>query len=158
MALFDAAVVLVILLGSSVLGLFIHSLLSERHRSREAVEFVHLVIAMLTTFVALVLGLLTSSVKSSFDELGNDIRAISIQIIQLDRSLREWGPETQPARELLRAYTAAAIATTWTGEPKPPGNFYPTEVPTRSGGRSLESPVMSDMLTRIELNIRQLDP
>jgi hypothetical protein len=154
----DAAAVLIILLGSSVLGLFIHPLLSERHRSRDVVEFVQLVVAMLTTFAALVLRLLTSSVKSSFDEIGNDVRALSIQLIQLDRSLREWGPETQSTRELLRSYTAAAIATTWTGEPRPRGTFYPSEVPTGSGGFSLESPVMGDMLSRIELNIRQLDP
>src|SRR2546430_2244747 len=104
----DAAVILIILLGSSALGLFIRPLLSERHRSREVIEFVQLVVAMLMTFAALVLGLLTTSVKSSFDKVGNDIRALSIQLIQLDRSLREWGSETQPTRELLRAYTAAA--------------------------------------------------
>ena len=73
------------------------------------------------TFAALVLGLLTGSVKSSFDKVGNDLRGLAVQLIQLDRSLREWGTETQPTRDLLRAYTAAAIATTWTREPKPPG-------------------------------------
>ncbi len=108
MALLDAAIVLVILLGCSTLALLIRPLLSERHRSREA-EFVQLVLAMVVTFVALVLGLLTSSVKSSFDRVGNDRRGLAIQ---LDRSLREWGAETQPTRELLRTYTAASIATT----------------------------------------------
>jgi hypothetical protein len=153
----DAAVILVILLGSSALGLFIRPLLSERHRSREVIEFVQLVVAMLMTFAALVLGLLTTSFKSSFDKVGNDIRALSIQLIQLDRSLREWGSETQPARELLRSYTAAAIATTWAEEPKPVGDYYPTEVAAGPGG-SIESPGMGDMLARIELNIRGLNP
>ena len=105
MALLDAAIVLVILLGCSTLSLLIRPLLSERHRSREAGEFIQLVLAMLMTFVALVLGLLTSSVKASFDKVGNDLRGLAIQLIQLDRSLREWGPETQPTRELLRTYT-----------------------------------------------------
>ena len=105
----------------------------------------------------MVLGLLTSSVKSSFDEVRNDVRALSIQLIQLDRSLREWGPETQPARELLRAYTAAAIATTWIGEQRPQANFYPSELSTRPRGFSLKSPVMGEMLSRVELDIRQLD-
>src|SRR5215470_5863991 len=125
MPMVDAAIVLVILLGGSALGLLIRPLLSERHRSREVIEFVQLVVAMLMTFVALVLGLLTSSVKSSFDKVGNDLKALAIQVIQLDRSLRVWGPDTQPTRDLLRAYTAAAIATTWLREPKPPGDYYP---------------------------------
>ena len=63
MASLDAAAVLVILLGCSALGLLVRPLLSERHRSREVIEFVQLVVAMLVTFAALVLGLLTSSVK-----------------------------------------------------------------------------------------------
>jgi hypothetical protein len=122
MPLVEAAVVLVILLGGSALGLFIRRLLSERHRSREVIDFVQLVVAMLMTFAALVLGLLTSSVKSSFDKVGTDVRALGIQLIQLDRSLREWGSETEPTRAALRTYTAAAIATTWPREPKPPGD------------------------------------
>jgi hypothetical protein len=157
MALLDAAVVLVILLGCSTLAILIRPFLSERHRSPEAVEFVQLVLAMLMTFVALVLGLLTSSVKSSFDKVGNDLRGLAIQVIQLDRSLRVWGAETQPTRDLLRAYTAAAIATTWVREPKPPGDYYPTQVPTNTGSY-LESSAMGDMLTRIEVDIRQLEP
>src|SRR5882757_5602050 len=153
----DAGLVLVILLGSSALGLFVRPLLSERHRSREVIEFVQLVVAMVMTFAALVLGLLTNSVKSSFDKVGNDLRTVAVELIQLDRSLREWGAETRPARELLRTYTAAAIATTWTGEPKPPGDYYPAEVPTKSGWY-LESSVMGDMLEHIEHEIRELEP
>jgi hypothetical protein len=34
---------------------------------------------MLMTFAALVLGLLTSSVKSSFDKVGNDLRGLSVR-------------------------------------------------------------------------------
>jgi hypothetical protein len=153
----DAGLVLVILLGSSALGLFVRPLLSERHRSREVIEFVQLVVAMVMTFAALVLGLLTSSAKSSFDKMGNDLRTLAIELIQLDRPLREWGTETQPTRELLRAYTAFAIATTWTGEPRPPGDHYPTQVATKSGWH-IESSVMGDMLERIEREIRQLEP
>ena len=54
MALLDAVVVLVILLGCSTLGLRVRPLLSERHRSPEVIEFVQLVVAMLVTFAALV--------------------------------------------------------------------------------------------------------
>jgi len=155
--LLDAGLVLLVLVGSSALGLLVRPLLSERHRSPETIEFVRLVVAMLMTFAALVLGLLTSSVKSSFDKVGNEIKTLAIELIQLDRSLRAWGDETRPIRELLRTYTATAIATTWTREPKPPGDNYPTQLPV-TGGAHLESPVMTDMLTSIENDIRQLEP
>jgi hypothetical protein len=153
----DAALVLIMLLGSSALGLFVRPLLSERHRSREVIEFVQLVAAMVMTFAALVLGLLTSSVKASFDKVDSDLRTVAIELIQLDRSLRQWGPETEPIRKLLRTYTAAAIATTWTDEPRPPGDYYPTQVPTTPGS-DLESSVLGDMLEQIERGIRELEP
>jgi hypothetical protein len=152
-----AALVLFTLLGSSVLGLVINPLLSERHRSREVTDFVQLVIAMLVTFAGLVLGLLTSSVKASFDQVGNDLTGLSIELIQLDECLREWGKEAAPIRKILRTYTATAIATTWTDEPRPPGSYYPTEV-TTIHGTPLESEVTDDMLIRVELGIRGLEP
>ncbi len=157
MALLNAAVVLVTLLACSALGLGVRPLLSERHRSREVIEFVQLVVAMLVTFAALVLGLLTSSVKSSFDNVGTDLNRLSIDLIRLDQCLREWGDETAPARKLLRTYTASAIATTWKREPKPAGDYYPTEVPT-SHGSPIESEALSDMLIQVELEIRELEP
>jgi len=75
-----AALVLFTLLASSVLGLVVNPLLSERHRSREVIDFVQLVIAMLVTFAGLVLGLLTSSAKASFDQIGNDLTGLSIEL------------------------------------------------------------------------------
>src|SRR5947207_15553739 len=116
MPLLGTVVVLVILLCCSALGLLIRPLLSERHTSREVMDFIQLVVAMLMTFVALVLGLLTSSAKSSFDKVGNDVRALGVQLNQRERLLSVWGAETQPIRDLLHTYTASAIARTWDQE------------------------------------------
>ena len=93
-----AAILLLILLGGSALGVFVRRFLSERHRSPETNDLIRLVVTMLVTFAALVLGLLTSSVKASFDTVDTDLRGVAIQLIQLDRSLRIYGSETLPAR------------------------------------------------------------
>ena len=154
----DAAIMLLILLGGSALGLVVRPFLSERHRSRETNELIQLVMTMLVTFAALVLGLLTSSVKASFDTIENDLRSVSIQLIQLDRSLRQYGPDTEPARALLRRYTAAQIAATWTEEPRPPGAYYPTAAPQRAEPASVADPAYGEALTRVETEIRGLDP
>ncbi len=153
----DALLMLLVLLGGSALGVFVRPFLSEHHRSQETTDLIRLVITMLVTFAALVLGLLTSSVKSSFDNVDNDLRSFSINLIQLDRLLGQYGSETVEARALLRSYTAAAIASTWPTEPKPPGDHYPTDVapPTEN---SVESVKLGDMLARIEVDLHQLDP
>jgi hypothetical protein len=154
----DAAILLLILLGGSAVGILIRPYLSERHRSRETTDLIQLVMTMLVTFAALVLGLLTSSVKTSFDTVDNDLRTFSIQLIQLDRSMRQYGGEAGPARELLRSYTAAVIASTWTDEPKPSGDYYPRQVSLPPSNGSIESTSLGDMLARLEADLRGLEP
>jgi hypothetical protein len=79
---------------------------------------------------------------------------MSVQLIQLDRSLREFGSETDRARALLRSWTAARIAATWTDELRPPGNYYPTE----AHGHSINGMSFGDLLTKVETDLRRLDP
>jgi hypothetical protein len=151
-----AAILFAILLAGSVLGAVARPFLSERHRSRETTDLVRLVMTMLVTFAALVLGLLTNSVKASFDTIENDLRSVSIQLIQLDRSLRLYGNETESARALLRSYTAERIASTWKDQPKPPGTDY--SLPASSSPTSVAGPPYGDLLIQAEADIRDLKP
>ena len=87
-------------------------MLPEHHLAKESKEIIHLGIGVIITLTALVLGLLIASAKGSFDTKSDEIRQSSIKIIQIDRQLRNFGPESQPARELLRRWVdnnAAAI-------------------------------------------------
>src|SRR5271154_7562064 len=113
-----------ILLGGSALGVLVQPFLSEHHRSQETTDLIRLVVTMLVTFAALVLGLLTSSVKTSFDTVDNDLRSFSINLIQLDRLLGQYGSETDAARSLLRRYTAETIPSTRITDPKPARDYY----------------------------------
>lgn len=158
MQLLNALLLVLILLAGSAAGLYIRPLLSERHRSVETIDLVRLVTTMLVTFAALVLGLLTTSVKSARDTVNADLHGFGVIIIELDQMLREYGPETDVARALLRSYTAAAIATTWTDEPPPPGDYYPTHLPRFSEEQHIESSRLGDMLNEIGLAIRRLQP
>jgi hypothetical protein len=56
----------------------------------------------LRTIAALVLGLLISSAKNSFDTVNADLVRNAVKIIQLDRNLAEYGPETMPLRQELK--------------------------------------------------------
>lgn len=58
--------VLIVLLASSAPGVFLQGILKQRHRSRDTIDAVRLVISILVTFTAFVLSLVTSSVKLSF--------------------------------------------------------------------------------------------
>lgn len=70
-----AALVFVLLLGGTGLGVLLKPLLPEEHRKHETVQLVQLVVGMLVTFAALVLSLLTASAKTSYDTATDDMRA-----------------------------------------------------------------------------------
>ncbi len=84
-----------------------------------------LTINLLVTFTAIVLGLLTTSVKAGFDAAYNARATYASELAQLDEYLREYGPETDKIREQLREYLAAVIASTWPDETPPTGVRHP---------------------------------
>jgi hypothetical protein len=151
----NALTIFVILCASAALGFYIHPRLPEHHRSTESMALVQLVIMLLVNFTAIVLGLLTTSVKSGFDEAYQARGADAAQIVQLDRCLRDYGPETSTMRAQLRDYVAAVIASTWPDEPRPAGVAYPNPSDMPRVG---EAPVLSDELNGLGLEIRSLQP
>jgi hypothetical protein len=150
-----SVLVFVAMCGSASLGFFIHSRLSEKHRTPESIALVQITITLLVTFTAIVLGLLTTSVKAGFDTAYNARGDDAAQIAQLDRCLRDYGPETTPTREQLRGYVAAVIASTWPGEPHPQGLAYPDPAKMPTLG---ESPLLSDVLSDVGRGVRGLKP
>ena len=143
-----------LLLAASTGGSVLRHRLGERHRSAEIVDALRLVMSMMITFAALVLGLLTSSAKSDFDARVRSLQTFGISLIELDQRLREFGPEADDARRMLRRYTAAALADTWPGEPAPPGD-YP-RLPHPPGMHSMESAVLSNILLQVDERIAKL--
>src|SRR5208282_3546628 len=58
-------------------------------------------------------GLLIASAKSSFDTQRNGLAQLSANFILLDRALAHYGPESNDAREMLRASVANLLDHTW---------------------------------------------
>lgn len=151
----SALLVFFLLFVATGLGVWARPLLPEEHKAHETVQLVQLVIGMLVTFAALVLGLMTASAKAGFDTTSNDLRTYAADLIEFDATLREYGGDTDRARQLLREYTAAAIASTWPGEPAPTGE-YPKDIGTQDNSQRLENVQLGDMLTAVGRQLRQL--
>jgi hypothetical protein len=143
------------MIGSAAVGVYVRPRLPERHRTRETTELMQVTINLLVTFAALVLGLLTASVKQSFDRTAHDRQAYTLQLSILDNCLNNYGTETAPIRDQLHGYVAAVIASTWPDEPKPIGLTYPD---TKGMPRVGASPALGAMLNRIGNEINQLSP
>ncbi len=115
--------IFIALLCAAGAGMYLHGRLAERHRTSETTDHVRLVVSILVTFTALVLSLLLSEVKGSFDTFDARLRAFAGDLTNLDIHLREYGPDAEPIRATLRKYVAAAIADSWRDEPAPAGDY-----------------------------------
>jgi hypothetical protein len=99
--------------GGALLGIFLRVKLPDHHRDDGSKEVLKLVMGLIATMAALVLGLLISSAKSSYDTQQAEMQQQGIHILQLDRILVRFGPDATEARNQLRRIVAADIARTW---------------------------------------------
>jgi hypothetical protein len=97
----------------SLLGMALHRWLPEEHIGESSKDIVKLVMGLIATMAALVLGLLIASAKTSYDTQSGELVHASAQIIQLDRLLSVYGPEARPARGQLRATMERVIDHVW---------------------------------------------
>jgi hypothetical protein len=151
----STALLLFLLLAAAAGGHFVRVRLPEKHRSQESLILVQLTINLLVTFTAIVLGLLTTSVKAGFDSAYDARGRYAAELAQLDEYLREYGPETDKIREQLREYVAAVIASTWPDETPPAGVKYPDVSHMPLTG---ESHVLGDIINDVGREIDLLEP
>ena len=146
-------IIFVLLLCASGAGMYLHDRLGERHRTSETVDHVRLVVSILVTFTALVLSLLLSEVKTTFDTFDARLRAFAGDLSNLDIHLREYGADAEPIRATLRKYVAASIADSWRDEPAPSGDF-----PRFEDASGVERPQLGALLIQVDAAIHKLDP
>ena len=108
---------------SALGGIFINAMLPEHHLSKDSKEVIKLSMGLIATMAALVLGLLTSSAKSTFDLTNSEIQQGAANSIQLDRALARYGPETKLVREQFRQIIIDRLHTTWPENEAPPMNL-----------------------------------
>ena len=108
-----SAIVFASVFGGALLGFSLRGVLPEDHLSQGSRDLVKLGIGTIATMSALVLGLLVSSAKSSYDAQGRELTEMSAKIILLDRVLSHYGPEAKPARDALRDVVTRFVEHAW---------------------------------------------
>jgi len=101
------------LFGGALVGMLIRLALPEHHFSAESKDTMKLGMGLIGTMGALVLGLMVSSAKSSYDAQKNELTQMSARVIMLDRVLANYGPETKEAREILKIGVMRVLEVMW---------------------------------------------
>jgi hypothetical protein len=102
--------------GAALLAMFIRGRLPAHHLEGDSKDVVKLVMGLIATLTALVLGLLISSSHSAYDAQETELQQLGVHFYQLDRILAHFGPDALQERELLRRVVAADIARIWPSE------------------------------------------
>jgi Protein of unknown function (DUF4239) len=76
-------------------------------------EAIRLGAGFLSTLSALVIGLMIASAKNSYDTQNTNIRQLGANVVLVDQMLLKYGPETKPARTLLRELISSAASRIW---------------------------------------------
>jgi hypothetical protein len=108
-----AIVILVFSCGGFLLTMRLRHRLPPHHREDSTKALIKIATGMLATLVALILGLLVSSAKDTFDTATNEIMQSGAQIVALDRTLVHYGPQAQSVRDELRTGVARNIERYW---------------------------------------------
>ncbi len=101
------------MLGGMWLGVLLRKVLPEHHTQDDSKDMMKTAAGMMATLVALIIGLLVSSAKNSFDTTNASITQAGAKIITLDRFLSRYGAEAKGVREDLRRAVASGVERVW---------------------------------------------
>ncbi|HTI80549.1 MAG TPA: hypothetical protein VL614_08895 [Acetobacteraceae bacterium] len=96
------------------MGLILHAKLPDDHLDGDSKDVVKLVIGLVATMAALVLGLLIASAQSTYATQNSNVQQLAADVAQLDRILELYGQEANQIRTLLRQAVVAAHDMIWT--------------------------------------------
>jgi hypothetical protein len=102
-----------VILASALIGMLLRSRLPEHHLIGDSKDVIKLATALIATMSALVLALLFSSTRTSFDHNSAAVSRLTADLVELDDLMREYGPEAKPIRRALRDEVQPLIDSIW---------------------------------------------
>src|SRR4029453_16353525 len=120
-------ILFVILVAVAFLGGRLARVLPKEQLSAESKDAMKLALGLVATMTAILLGLLISSAKGSFDTARSQVMQMAAKVALLDRVLKLYGPEAMDARYALRDAIADGVARTWPAERTGPVRLDPNQ-------------------------------
>ena len=115
------AVITLLFLGAgTALGSLVRSRLPDHHLRDDSRDVIKTASGIIATLAALVIGLLVSSSKSTYDQASAGVTQIGAKAIVLDRVLARYGPETKAIRGRVREGIANSVELLWPTDGKNP--------------------------------------
>ena len=110
--------------AAAILGMALRSRLPDDHLTEDSKDVIKLIMGLIATMAALVLGLLIASVNSSYQTQSDELQRASASIVELGGLLTYYAPEAKETRQRLHEVAAAGAKKIWpedSGAPQTPG-------------------------------------
>ena len=111
-----ALIVFACLISAVFLGRVVRRFLPEDHLAADSKDAIKLAMGLVATMSALVLGLLVSSAKGSYDTERSEVIQMAAKVAFLDRVLAVYGPEAADARTRFHEAVAEGVVAMWPRE------------------------------------------
>ncbi len=158
--------------GGAAVGIGLRRALPEHHLIGDSKDVIKLATALIATMSALVLALLFSSTRQSYERTSAEVSRMTTDLAQLDQVLAEYGPEAAPLRTSLRTEVGSLINSIWkedaakrpAGARKPPEQSVPYMIrelsPKNRAQASLQARALqlSTDLAEIQLSLSSQPP
>ena len=115
------------LFAALLAGRGVRRLLSDQHLNAESKDAVKFAMGMVATMTALVLGLLVSSAKDTYDTARGEIIQMAAKVTFLDRMLALYGTETADVRRELHDVVVGAVERMWPEDRNVPVRLNPDQ-------------------------------
>jgi hypothetical protein len=102
--------------GGALLGMFLRNFLPENHLNQDSRDALKLGAGLIATMAALVISLMISSAKGSFDKQNDELKQAAANLILTDRILAQYGQETKDIRDLMRQSIVNILDAVWPEE------------------------------------------
>jgi hypothetical protein len=122
-----AATFFLVLVAVILVGARLRHLVPAEHLTTESKDTVKLALGLVATMTAILLGLLVSSAKSSFDTSRSEVMQMAAKVALLNRILLLYGPQTADARRALRESVEEGVRRTWPTGGRVPAQLSPNE-------------------------------
>jgi Protein of unknown function (DUF4239) len=99
-----------------MLGIMLRGAIPGDHLIGDSKDAVKVGMGFIATMTAIVLGMLVSSAKKSYDTQSTEVTQVSAKIVMLDRALAHYGPEGEDARKVLHVAVARLIDQIWSND------------------------------------------
>ncbi len=108
-------VIFILTFAAGYAGMLVKGRLATEHLTPETRGVVGQVAGLLTLLLALVLGTLIGVSYAYFSTQKTELETFSAQVLRLDQALAEYGPETKPLRDKIKAGIEKGYETFWGG-------------------------------------------